>query len=427
MNVKFLNIRIRARALYLAIIISFVSAVYAFLFILSRYYSFIEITSLNTFQRLTDNYVSAINIAMQKESFVEYGQTQNIILFDDSLSMVQVQKKHWGVYNIVSAKANRKNYQINRTALYGCKVGGESSTGLYLADHGHYLAVAGDTYLSGNCYLPKLGARKAYIEGKSFKYRSIVDGIAGKSKENLPPISSSMIDYLTDNLFGSSSSADSTVSEKILNKNTLQNNFTKTTIRVQSEDKIVLDKLSLQGNYIIQSQRKIILKDDCQLQNVICIAPVIIVESGFEGKVQLFALDSVLIENDAVLQYPSAIVAAGIGRSSVYIGVESNSRVEGCIMAYAEIAENSDVQIKIESGSEIYGLIYCAGKTEHKGRIFGSLYCDKFFLQTRQGYYENHLLDAWIDPVGLETSFASGLIFENSDTKQTNHIIEWLE
>ncbi len=427
MIAKFLKIRIRARALYLAIIISFVSAVYAFLFILSRYYGFVEISSLSIFQQLTDNTHSAINMAMQNEDLVDYDQAQSLFLYDDSLCEVQVRKKHWGVYNMVSAKSERKNHQVNRTALYGYKTGGKSAVGLYLTDHGHYLAVAGDTYLSGNCFLPKLGARKAYIEGKSFKYRNIVDGSTGRSKETLPPLSDAFAEYSKNNLFEAQFHTDSVVSEKILNQNDLQNDFTNTSIRILSEAYIVLDNLSIQGNYIIQSQQKIIIGEDAKLQNIICIAPVIVVKSGFEGKVQLFALDSVLLGHDVVLQYPSAIAGAGIGRSSTYLGVGTNSRIEGCIVAYAEIAENPDVQIKTEPGSEIYGLVYCAGKIEHKGKIFGSLYCDKFFLQTRQGYYENHLLNAWIDPAGLETSFASGLIFEDPEKKSINQVIEWLE
>lgn len=427
MNVKFLNIRISGRALYLAIIISFVSALYAFLFILSRYYGFIEITSLNTYRRLIDNTTAVINITMQQESYIDFGQMQNMILFEDSLNVVQIHKKHWGVYNIVSAKSSWKNHQISRTALYGRKIGGELPTGLYLADHGHYLAVAGDTYLSGSCYLPKLGARKAYIDGKSFRYRSVINGRSAKSTEHLPQLSASFVEYSKNDLFESIASEDSVVSEKILNENSLKNNFSNATIRIQSEEYVILDNLNLQGNFIIQSHRKIIITADCQLQNIICIAPIIVVASGFVGKVQLFALDSVIVRDNAILKYPSAIVGAGIGRSAVYVGIGKNSRIEGCIVAYAEISENNDVQIKIDKGSEIYGLVYCAGKTEHKGKIFGSLYCDKFFLQTRQGYYENHLLDAWIDPVSLEKSFVSGYIFENSEPKQLNGVIEWLD
>jgi len=427
MTGRFLNNKLDARALYLAIIISFVSAIYAFLFILSRYYGYVEINTLDAFRRLTDNCHSAIHIAMQQESYVNFGKTETVALLHDTLNKVYLEKKHWGVYNILSARTEWKNYKVKRTVLYGTKIGGKSSVGLYLADHGHYLAVGGDTYLSGNCYLPELGARKAYIEGKSFRYRTIINGSAGRSRENLPALSATFIDRLKNNIILSDASADSIVTEKILNRNELENLFGNSTIWILSDDYLVLDKMKIKGNFIIQSQSKIIIHEDAELENVICIAPVILVRSGFEGKVQLIALDSVLVENNVILNYPSAIVGSGIGRSSVYIGIGENSRIEGCILAFAEIAENTDVQLRTESGSEVYGLVYCAGKTEHRGKLFGSMYCDKFFLQTRQGYYENHLLDAWIDPLGLEPSFAGGLIFDDTESKPVNRIIEWLE
>ncbi|MGD2034794.1 MAG: hypothetical protein PVF73_07050 [Bacteroidales bacterium] len=426
MIIRYLKIRLGARALYLAVIISFVSAVYAFMFILSRYYGFVEIRSLDAFRQLSDNCRSAIHIAMQQESYADFGKAETKILFNDTLNEVQLLKRHWGVYNIVSAGAGWKSHRVKRTALYGRKTGGESPTGLYLADHGHYLAVGGDTYLSGHCYLPELGARKAYIEGRSFKYRTVIDGSTGKSRENLPPLPVSFPEHIKNYLLMHSGTPDTLAEEKILNSDKLENSFENKTIRISSEEYLVLDRIDIKGNYIIQSRDRIIIGENARLENIICIAPAIIVQEGFEGKVQLIALDSIAVGNDVVLRYPSAIVGAGIGRSSVHVAIGSNSRVEGCIAAFAEIAEELDVQVRTESGSEVYGLVYCAGKMEHRGKIFGSLYCDRFFLQTRQGYYENHLLDAWVDPDGLEKSFAAGLVFEDQDEKPVNRIIEWL-
>jgi hypothetical protein len=85
------------------------------------------------------------------------------------------------------------------------------------------------------------------------------------------------------------------------------------------------------------------------------------------------------------------------------------------------------VVFNISAGAKIYGTVYCAGKVETRGKVFGTLYCDRFFLQTRQGYYENHLLDAWIDPKGLEPEFTSGIFMETTGPNSMNRIIEWLE
>jgi hypothetical protein len=156
------------------------------------------------------------------------------------------------------------------------------------------------------------------------------------------------------------------------------------------------------------------------------VAPMIIVESGFKGKTQLFAADTVLIQKNVTLQYPSSVVSAGIETSYSHILIAEESRVEGTVLAFAEIEANRNVSVKLGAGSEIYGMVYCAGKMEHLGKIFGSLYCDFFFLQTRQGYYENHMLDAWVDPTVLEPHFSAGALFKTDSLKQINNVISWL-
>jgi hypothetical protein len=301
--------------------------------------------------------------------------------------------------------------------------------GLYLTDHGYYLTVAGDTYLSGKCFLPKLGVRKAYIDGKSFKYNDIVSGTIENSKDHLPVMSGRLLVYLKSSVFESTGSKDSITGEQFLNSGKISNSFENTTIRVQSEDEIILSGLEIEGNIVIQSLKKIRIDKNTKLTNCICIAPIIEVGSEFEGTVQLFATDTVLIGDKVVLNYPSSVVSAGIDRSTAYMYIGTDSRVEGTLIAFAEIAKDNNVSVQFAMGTIIYGTVYCAGKLELKSKITGSLFCNMFFLQTRQGYYENHLLDTWIDPSGLEPQFASGILFTDADNpaRQVKQIITWLE
>jgi hypothetical protein len=152
----------------------------------------------------------------------------------------------------------------------------------------------------------------------------------------------------------------------------------------------------------------------------------IIIASGFKGKIQLFATDSIIIQKNVTLEYPSSLVAAGIEKSYSRIQIAEGSKIDGTVVAYADIAANGNVTVKLDKESEIYGTVYCAGKFEHLGKVFGSVYCDYFFLQTNQGYYENHILDAWIDPIALEPKFSTGTIFNADSLKLINNIISWL-
>jgi hypothetical protein len=418
--------KLSGRALYLAIVISFISAILAFLFILSRYYGFIGITQMTQQTNLNDLVTSSVNRVMQQDNLIAFDEFSEISLSGESEQKCTVRKRNWGVYRIAEAKAKWKNLEYSRTVLYGKKSFGEQRVGLYLADHGHYLAVAGDTYLSGTCYLPKLGARKAYIDGKSFRYNKTINGTQSASEEKLPAVSPDLLENIKSNIFQQTSGTDSIVTSSWLNNPELHNPFSSNTIRVYEEKELQLSDLEIDGNVIIQSAKKITLSNTNNFNRIIFVAPVIEVEENFKGSLQLFALDTILVHQDVRLEYPSALVAAGIERSSCYIDIETGSYIAGTILLFAEILENENVYLKINSEVNLYGEIYCGGKVEHHGKVTGSLFCDRFVLKTRQGYYENHLLDAWVHPMGLEPNFVAGMILNGQNTMTTNGIIEWL-
>ena len=420
------HVVVSGRALYLAIIISFIAAVLAFLFIISRYYRFIEVNRLNKQQELSDNVVSAINIAMQDPDFVPFDEAKQVTLFNDTARICSLIKKHWGVHLAIQAESSWKNLSFRRLALVGRTIGGSDAVGLYLTDHGHYLAVAGDTYLSGRCYLPKLGARKAYIDGKSFKYRDIVHGETHTSSEKLPSLPDELSEYLESDLFGNGNNSDSLVNESYLNRGDLERSFRKRTVRIYDENEIVLSNVDINGNFRVQSAEKIIIRESANLENIVCIAPVIEVKEGFNGAVQLFALDTLLLEEDVNLQYPSALVLSGFGRSSIYMDIASDCNIAGSVLLFTDSEEGTDVILTIADDTEINGQVYCTGKVSLRGSVNGSLYCDRLFLQTRQGYYENHLLDAHIDPTSLTPAFAGGVISDMAGGINRNRIVEWL-
>ena len=417
------RILLSGRALYLAIVIAFITSVLAFLFLLSRYYSYIEINTLKKQQELTDNVESALHLILQKPELIPFNEEQQLDIFNDGSRICKVQKKHWGLYQHAWAESGWKQLKYQRLALFGERIAGEGAKGLYLADHGHYLAVAGDTYLSGDCYLPKLGVRKAYIDGKSFKYRDIVHGKTYTSQEKLPLLLEDWVKYVETELFVTAN--DSMADENYLYTKNLNRSFRIKTVRVYNENEIVLSGINVSGNCIVQSAKKIFIRKDAEIENVICVAPIIEVEEDFKGTVQLFALDSILLQDNVTLQYPSALVVSGFGRSSVYTAIPSGCNISGSVVLFTDSEEGTDVTLIIDENVVINGQVYCAGKVSHKGVVNGSLYCDKLFLQTRQGYYENHLLDAKIDPLSLEPSFASGIIL-NEKTGTSNQVILWL-
>lgn len=385
-----------------------------------------EILRFENDQRLADNVSSAIEIGMHQTNEFFFNNDTSLILYHDTLNKVNITKKHWGVYQVISAWALWKEDTVGKTALFGSSFGGPSAIGVYLADHGIYLAVSGDTRLTGTSYLPKLGVRKSYIEGKSFLQKKITNGPVKNSKDSLPVLNANMRKYWKKDLFELKGNNDTIVGENYLDKKELTNSFMNKTIRILSENEISLSGLTLSGNIIVQSDKRIFIAMDCSLNNVLCVAPDIYVEKGFEGKVQLFALDTVIVNPEVHLQYPSAVVTAGFGSTSAYLEIGKDCDIEGSVIAFSDAKINSSVSISLKQGSEIYGIVYCRGKVQERAKVFGSLYCDKFFLYGHQGYYEDQLLDAWIDPIHLEPHFVSGILFSNAWQHSQYRVIAWL-
>ena len=419
-----LSPELSGKSIYLAIIIAFVAAMFAFLFLLSRFYRSSEMHGNQNYITARDNLLSAVRIGMQNNQLVGFNEHKEIDLYSDNTSLINLKKKYWGVYGIISTSTVFQQDTISLNALYGLRILGDTKTGLYIADHGHYLAIAGDSYLSGDCFLPKLGGRKAYIDGRSFRYSRIVDGSILQSKSELPRLQESFISYCKDELFNNSMT-DQQVSENALNSDDIVRSFTEPSLHIHSTDAIRLDKLSLAGNIIVQSDTKIVIDPNAELDQVICVAPNIYISSGFEGRIQCFAIDTLVVESGVRLKYPAAVAVMGFERSTALLKISEDAVVEGGVLVWAEMEKGEKAELEIDPGARISGIAYSSGTTEHRGRITGSLFCDKLVLQTRQGYYENHLLDAWVDPLSIEPSFGSAISMQNID-ENNKQIIKWL-
>src|SRR5690606_33532926 len=71
---------------------------------------------------------------------------------------------------------------------------------------------------------------------------------------------------------------------------------------------IYLNATQLIGNIIIKSDSLLNIAKDCQLEHIICIANIIKIEARFQGNIQAFAQDSIVVEKDCRLTYPSSLV-----------------------------------------------------------------------------------------------------------------------
>ena len=314
----------------------------------------------------------------------------------------------------------------SNAALIGLKPHPTRKVSLYLADNNRALSLCGETLIKGLCYLPRQGPKRAYIEGKSFVGTQLIHGGIKQSDRQLPKGQTELLEKIEDYMNGRFFRDDSVVDFQTFPKKQLQHSFFKKSLLLYSINPIYLRDCKYSGNIIIASLRSIDVDSLSQLEGVMLFAPKITIRGGFTGSLQAFAEDTLYVNKEAHLQYPSAL---GLINSNVtshaFIQLGEKAQVKGMVFSSTrETRRSNKANIFIHKDAVITGQAYCNGKIEMKGKVYGSLYVHTFVLNTPSSAYENHLLDVEINADKLPPQFAGVLVSDNKD--QNKGIAKWL-
>lgn len=406
--------RIPGGALYFSIFIGLIVMVLCVILILNLQLNDKIITNEIKKEQLIHHVNSALNIYALEFSNYNYDQNYDFQIFEQDPIQIQLSKERWGVYDVIHIRSTWKNFSYQKTALAGEDLRPHEPVGLYLQDNNDYLSISGNTVLSGNCYLPRLGVRKAYIEGFGYSQSTLVQGSIKSSKGTLPIPDNQLTSYLDNMMKPVHNTHDSLVYYTPSHRSKdVVNAFSNKTLILYSEDDLVLRNQNFSGNIIIKSRRNIIIQDDNELDYAILIAKNILIEEGFEGRLQAFATDTLIVEEDCHLKFPSVIGTINSALHGNYLEFGENSVVSGGILVYKEIPNPIPPKIYLAEGSLVHGQVYCNGNVEPRGKIYGTLFCSKVELLTRKAYYVSHLLNTSIDYNALSENFVGFSLLES--------------
>ena len=412
---------IRGNSLYLVIFISFIVSVLLMLLITDNYYSQVEVLHYSSLQKLVDHTNSSVYAAL-----AALPDEINTIPTDTIDQEIQSNstKEQWGAFYLISGSSGWKDLKYQKTALAGQYLFANGKTGLYLSDKGKYLSIAGETKLTGNCYIPALGLRSVYIDGKPYKGTQLIYGKEKTSSRNLPELSPKLLEWLSKIFDGDVVLTDSLGNISDFNrKDSIIQNFSTKALSYEHDGIFEMKDIILKGKIIIHSDSTIILRKTCVTDNIIIIAPKIIIEKDFEGSLQAFARDSLLVEEGVRLNYPSFLSVYNNRATNAFCYISENAGIAGGILCGSYKAEDNNALLTISTGAEIDGIVYCNGSVTLSGKILGTLYVNRFVLKTPRGYYENHLLDAVIDPESQYKNFIAPAVI--ADYKNFG-LAEWL-
>lgn len=419
---------LRGGSLFYALAITVIMGLVSSSLLLSAYYTRLQLQRDEIRVEMIRNAKSGLEIAMSENFTSDYRSSTDIDLFGKGTDSVFLETKPWGAFEIIISRAHNKSFAHELIAAVGWKPEQNDQTALILADLDRPLSITGSTKLTGDCYLPKAGIQRAYIEGSNYSGDKLVYGNTKVSDRFLPKYNDTLVNRLKLLFEFQPQQQDSVMYyDAFLQSDSISNSFLNKPLYIFSEGTISVTTQKLSGHICIISRKSIKVGKNSSIQNVLLIAPHIEIEEETEGIFQAFARDSLQLGEEAHLHYPTVLGIIASKKSpdlaSLFIG--SKSTVFGQIFACNLEADfRRHVLISTAKESIVYGQIYSADLVDHKGSVYGNIICSKFELKTPSAEYENHLMNAVIDrPKRSPDYVASALTRKASDKKA---IVQWL-
>ena len=354
---------------------------------------------------------------------IPYGELVEFKFTEHKNEKTFITRKHWGAYDLGIVQSTIKNETSQKVALLGNK--NSKREALYLQENNQSLVLVGNAKIVGDVILPKRGVKTGNIAGVSYYGDEFVYGTIRYNAGKLPVIHT--IEYLKQ--FVQGVFFDDMKSFDIQEGMLLKQAFTDETLLFETPVNLDLQNLSLQGNLVVVSATKIRVHSSVNLQNVILMAPEVVVESGVKGSFQILATQKVLIKSKAELLYPSSIVLLDNSEQEkaayeeARIQIQEQAQVRGSVVYNAQKKGNNyKTQVFVAKGAKITGEVYCNLNLDLRGKIDGFVYTNNFITKEAGGIYLNHIYNGQIDAKSISEHY-SGLLIGNTMLK----VARWIE
>lgn len=337
----------------------------------------------------------------------------NYSLFETDENQISLDLKTWGLFEVITSTSIKGPYISQKTALIGHEL--DQSNCLIMGNQNRPLAVCGSTRIKGNAVIPNAGVKRAYIEGQTYNGDQLIYGITSKTSSILS-FNSTISAFTNSRLLNADSILEPGLQDSLIQA------FGEGLIEVSSSGSAITLSQYLKGHIVVTSDESIIITRNAKLEDILLMAPRIVIEPGFEGSFQGIATKEISCTN-ASLKYPSALLVVDEKGEGSGIDVKSSS-IEGCIQLYQKNQDQTTAGINIGSESVIIGSVSSNQWIDLKGNVSGVVRTNKFRLKTPSSIYENHLLNANISQDRIPVHYSCG-IEESGNSAKT--VVKWLD
>lgn len=409
--------KVKASAMQFAILVSVIVALLLSSFLLFTYtYSSYSTKSKKVLENIE---ASNIGIVYSCKAAITIVDSLDIVLEDVP---VKISKNFWGSFELVKSRAGEGSISFEKAALIGSKSGLEKP-GIYLEDNNLPLVLVGKTRIEGDAFTPEDIIKPGSIAGQYYANDQLVYGRRFRSSPKLPALdgdwkayAQNMLSYVPDN------------NSIIVNLMDAANSFFNQPLVVYNTQRFEVNE-KLMGNFILKSEIAVEVNSFSQLDQVIIIAPKVLIRNGFKGSLHIFA-EEVELEDNVQLFYPSSII--GFEKEGSYsksknafipkITLGQNSLLEGNLIYFDSLGDdNARNDVLIGESAVVEGTVYCEGYIDLRGSVVGGVYT-KFFGASQAGsLYINHIFNGQVLKADVKEDM-SGILLAG----ETKNIAAWL-
>lgn len=388
-----MNKLLPARALFYAVIVSVFIAMISGAMLLSSYHQHMLVGYYQTQERLIDNCKSGVELVLGAKVTVIPKMTLD--LFQEEKDSVRLEQKAWGLLDVATVKSWSGQGMYRDSIVKTFLVGKEAPNyALRLSEGTSPLYVCGTTRVVGTAFLPREGVERGAFnvaQGNPYTGDKLIYG----KTELVKPTDMNIYKERFEDLRG----LQSLKANISLEQDSILQPFNQPTLILEG-GRFNTTGLVLKGNVIVVASERIEVSANSVLEEVLLVAPKIIIESGFQGTIQAFAWDSLVVETGVFLDFPSVLSLLPYEERTNFspeIVLQEGAEMIGTLMVPSFRYNTYKSKVTIEPTAKITGQVFVNGVLQHKGIVFGSVFCTEFLLQTPAGVYENYLLDATIN------------------------------
>ncbi len=412
----------KAGTIFVSIIIALIIGIFCSSLIILVYY-YRNLSNKEIISNKMSNNINSAIILVLDSNYNRNDSVNYIDLFDNKNDSIKIKKKEWGIFTNYEISSSVGKFEKKKIIQIGSKQE-IPKYAIYQFNTNKPLTLTGKTEINGNCYLPTTTIKTTYFENSFFTGTIPNTNQIKLNDEFFPKFSDSLM--LNIRNFINGVNTNSHISTLQISDN-IENSFQNDRLLIYSNSKIIQKSKSIKGNIVIKSDKYIELNSNTYLQDIILIAPVVKINKGCKGSVQIFATDSILISKECVFKYPTVLYLESNKAIGNEVKIDESVKIDGYIISLNSSTDPYITSIiNIQPNSIITGIVYTDKYVDLKGTVNGSITCDKFIYRTISSVYDNYIYNGTINYKKLPPFFITSGIF-NSTKRNEQAIIKYLK